>query len=233
MQKLLIILSLCFLFSCGDNASDKLIVKGNIKGLKKGTVYLKKASDSTFITVDSMVVNGSSNFQLQTPIESPELFYLYLDKNDTEENIITFFGDKGTTEINTSRKRFSYDAKVKGSKQQEVFEAYLDMASKFNNKNLELIKENFDAIKENDTALINATEKNYKNLEKRKYLYTVNFSIKNRDSEVAPYLALTELYNANIKLLDMVNDTLTTSVKASNYGKELQRFIDKIKKGEE
>ena len=233
MQKLLIILSLCFLFSCGDNASDKLIVKGNIKGLKKGTVYLKKASDSTFITVDSMVVNGSSNFQLQTPIESPELFYLYLDKNDTEENIITFFGDKGTTEINTSRKRFSYDAKINGSKQQEVFEAYLDMASRFNNKNLELIKENFDAIKENDTALINATEKNYKNLEKRKYLYTVNFSITNRDSEVAPYLALTELYNANIKLLDMVNDTLTTSVKASNYGKELQRFIDKIKKGEE
>ncbi|AUC80843.1 DUF4369 domain-containing protein [Lacinutrix sp. Bg11-31] len=228
MQKLFILLSLCFLFSCGNN-SDTLIVKGNIKGLKKGTVYLKKANSTTLITVDSMVVNGNSNFLLQTEIDSPEIFYLYLDKNDTEENRITFFADKGITEINTSRKRFSYDAKINGSKQQKVFETYLSMASKFNDRNLELIKENFDAIKEKDTALISETEKNYKNLEKRKYLYTANFSITNRDSEVAPYLALTELYNANIKLLDMVNDTLTSNVKASNYGKELQSFIDKIK----
>ena len=232
MQKLLVLFSLCFLFSCGDEASDKLIVKGNIKGLKKGTVYLKKANDTTLVTIDSMVVNGNSNFQLQSAIESPEIYYLYLDKNDNEDNRIVFFGDQGVTEINTTLKRFYYDAKIKGSKQQEVFEEYLDIAAKFNNKNLELVKESFDAIKQNDTALINKTEKTYKNLEKRKYLYTVNFAINNRDSEVAPYLALTELYNANIKFLDMVNDTLTSKIKVSIYGKELQRFIDKIKKEE-
>ncbi|WP_055437433.1 DUF4369 domain-containing protein [Lacinutrix algicola] len=232
MQKLFILFSLCILFSCGNNTSDKLIVKGNIKGLKKGTVYLKKANDTSLITVDSMVVNGSSNFELQSEIDSPEIFYLYLDKNDNEDNRIIFFADKGITEINTSRKRFYYDAKIKGSKQQKVFEEYLDVASKFNNKNLELVKESFDAIKLNDTVLISKTEKAHKNLEKRKYLYTVNFAINNRDSEVAPYLALTDLYNANIKYLDMINDTLTSNVKASNYGKELQRFIDKIKKDE-
>ena len=155
-----------------------------------------------------------------------------LDKNDSDENRITFFGDKGITEINTTLKQFTYDAEIKGSKQQETLEEYLSMNSKFKNKNLELIKESFEALKDNDTALINQTEKTYKNLEKRKYLYTVNFAISNNDSEVAPYLALTELYNANIKFLDIVNDTLTPRVKASNYGKELQRFIDKIKKEE-
>ena len=232
MQKLFILLSLCFLYSCGNDVSDKLIVKGNIKGLKKGIVYLKKANDTTLVTVDSMVINGNSNFQLQSTINSPEIFYLYLDKNDNEDNRIVFFGDKGVTEINTSLKRFYYDAKIEGSKQQKVFEEYLSIASKFNNKNLELVKESFDAIKQNDTALISKTEKTYKNFEKRKYLYTVNFAINNRDSEVAPYLALTELYNANIKLLDMVNDTLTANIKASNYGKELQRFIEKIKEEE-
>ena len=232
MQKLFILLSLCILFSCGNNETNNLIVKGNIKGLKKGTVYLKKAKDTTLVIVDSMVVNGNSNFELKTEIDTPEIFYLYLDKNDNEDNRIVFFGNKGVTEINTSVKRFYYDAKIKGSKQQEIFEEYLDVASKFNNKNLELVKENFDAIKQNDTALISKTEKTYKNLEKRKYLYTVNFAINNRDSEVAPYLALTELYNANIKLLDMVNDTLTATIKASNYGKELQSFVDKIKKEE-
>jgi hypothetical protein len=231
MQKLLVLLSLCFLFSCGNDASDSLIVKGNIKGLKKGTVYLKKANDSILITIDSMAVGKDSNFKLQSALESPAVFYLSLDK-DSGDNSITFFADKGVTEINTTLKRFTYDAKIKGSKQQETFEEYLSMASKFNNKNLELIKEGFDAIKDNDTALINKTEKTYNSLEKRKYLYTANFAINNNDSEVAPYLALTELFNANIKLLNIVNDTLTPKIKASNYGKELQRFIDKIKKEE-
>ena len=232
MQKLLILLSVCFLFSCGNKTSDTLIVKGAIKGLKKGTVYLKKANDSTLAIIDSMLVGKDSNFRLQTTIESPEVFYLSLDKNDSDANRITFFGDKGITEINTTLKQFTYDAEIKGSKQQETLEEYLSMNSKFKNKNLELIKESFEALKDNDTALINQTEKTYKNLEKRKYLYTVNFAISNNDSEVAPYLALTELYNANIKFLDIVNDTLTPRVKASNYGKELQRFIDKIKKEE-
>ncbi|WP_375242416.1 DUF4369 domain-containing protein [Lacinutrix sp.] len=232
MQKLLILLSVCFLFSCGNETSDTLIVKGTIKGLKKGTVYLKKANDSTLAIIDSILVGKDSNFRLQTTIESPEVFYLSLDKNDSDENRITFFGDKGITEINTTLKQFTYDAEIKGSKQQETLEEYLSMNSKFKNKNLELIKESFEALKDNDTALINQTEKTYKNLEKRKYLYTVNFAISNNDSEVAPYLALTELYNTNIKFLDIVNDTLTPRVKASNYGKELQRFIDKIKKEE-
>ncbi|RLJ62416.1 uncharacterized protein DUF4369 [Lacinutrix venerupis] len=232
MQKLFILLGLCLLFSCGDKTSDSLIVKGNIKGLKKGTVYLKKAKDTTIVTIDSMVINGNSNFELQSKIDTPEIFYLYLDKYNNEDNRITFFADKGITEINTSLKRFNYDAKIKGSKQQKILEEYISVASKFNNKNLELIKENFDAIKANDTVLINSTEKTYKNLEKRKYLYTVNFAINNRDSEVAPYLALSELYNANIKYLNMINDTLTPTIKTSHYGKELQGFINKIKEEE-
>lgn len=232
MQKILVLISLCFLFSCGNEVSENLIVKGNIKGLKKGMVYLKKAKDTSLVIVDSMQVKGDSNFKLESIIESPEIFYLYLNNSEDENNRITFFGDKGITEINTSLKRFSYDAKITGSKQQDILTEYQSMSSKFKNKNLELVKDSFEAVKVNDTSIINESKKTFKILEKRKYLYTVNFAINNRDSEVAPFLALTELYNANIKFLDMVNDTLTPNVKASAYGKELQRFINKIKEEE-
>ena len=64
---------------------------------------------------------------------------------------------------------------------------------------------------------------------RRKYLYTTNFAINNKDSEVSPYLALTEIYNARINLLDTINNSLTAKVKASKYGKELQSFIEKIR----
>lgn len=234
MQKLIVLACLCFLFSCGnETTSDKLIVKGNIKGLKKGTVYLKKAKDSLLITVDSLKIDGNSQFELESDIVEPELFFLYLDKNDNVNNRISFFGNKGITEINTTLKNFVFDAKVTGSKQQAVLNEYRLVLSKFNNQNLDLIKENFDAAKAQDTALVLKTEKAYKNMERRKYLYTVNFAINNKDNEVAPYLALTELYNANIKLLDTVNNSLTPNIKASLYGKALQRFVDKIKQEEQ
>ena len=74
--------------------------------------------------------------------------------------------------------------------------------------------------------------KKLKNLVKRKYLYTTNFAINNADHEVAPYIALTELNNATLKLLDTINNSLSPKVKKSTYGKQLDKFIATIKENE-
>lgn len=225
------ILGLLFLLvftSCGKETHD-LTVKANIKGLQKGTLYLKKVEDTVLVTVDSLVVNGNTIIELHSKLESPEVFYLDLDKNSKEEDRITFFADKGITEISTTLKNFVFDAKINGSKQQKTLEEYKLMMSRFTNRNLELIKENFEAQAANDTAKLKTLQKKYDNSIKRKYLYTVNFALNNKDSEVAPFLALTEIYNAKFKLLDTINKMLTPKVKESKYGKELQSFIDEIK----
>ncbi|SEA66535.1 DUF4369 domain-containing protein [Bizionia paragorgiae] len=228
MRKIIALLSLSLLFNCG-NSNDSLTVKGQVKGLKKGTIYLKKANDSTLITVDSVVVNGEAPFELKSSIDEPQMFFLYLDKNDDHKDRIPFFADKGVSEIHTTLKNFAFDAKIKGSKQQDLLNDYLLMMSKFNNKNLELIKAHFDALKENDTLLASEKETAFKSLQKKKYLYTTNFALNNKNSEIAPYLALTELYDANIKLLDTINNVLTKEVKSSLYGKNLQQLIEIIK----
>ncbi|WP_341216511.1 DUF4369 domain-containing protein [uncultured Wocania sp.] len=230
MKKLSFLAFLILIVSCVKEPD--LIVKTNIKGLKKGTVYLKKVKDTTLVTVDSIVINGNSGFELKSDLESPEVFFLYLNKNTNEDDRIAFFADKGITEINTTLKNFVFDAKIKGSAQQTTWEGYQTMISKLNGRNLDLIKESFEATKEGDTAKVNSIEKEYNGLLKRKYLYTVNFAINNKDSEVAPYLALTEIYNAHINLLDTINNSLTPKVKASKYGKELQVFIDEIKEAD-
>jgi len=224
------ILFLTFLIiSCGKKQHD-LVVKGTIKDLKKGTVYLKKVKDTTLITVDSLVVNGNPNFELYSEIESPEIFYLYLDKNSINDDRITFFADKGVTEINTTLKNFVYDAKINGSEQQKLLETYKLLMARLNNRKLDLIKEDIDAQKDSDTAKLNSLEIQYNNIIKNKYLQTVNFTLNNKDSEVAPYLVLTEIYDARINFLDTINNSLTPKVKASKYGKKLQEFIDNIKK---
>lgn len=225
MKKLALVFILVSLISCGKDPD--LIVKGHVKGLKKGTVYLEKEKDSSITIVDSVSLNGVSEFELQSDLESPEAFYLRLDKNNSKENNtrIVFFADKGVTEINTTLKNFVTDAKITGSTQQKLYEDFLKVITRYNEKNLDLIKENFDAKKANDSAKIEASTKAMNNLTKSRYLYVVNFAVNNKDSEVAPYLALTEVYDAQIKWLDTINNALTPKVKASKYGKALDGYL--------
>ena len=63
------------------------------------------------------------------------------------------------------------------------------------------------------------------NLLKRRYLYALNFAITHGDNVIAPFIALTEVYDANIVFLDTVASKLTEEVKASKYGREFVEFI--------
>ena len=218
------------LISCSKSKTGSMVVNGNIDGLKKGTVYLQKYKDTLLVSVDSVQLNGLSNFVLVDELESPEVYFITLDKKANER--ITFFGEKGEITINSKLEKFSISAKITGSKNQEKLEEYYNINRQFSGKQLDFIKEKFEASKNNDTAELSNIAKKEANLIKRKYYYTTNFSIQNADKEVAPYIALTELYNANIKLLDTINNSLTKEIKASKYGVQLEEFITKIKKTE-
>lgn len=228
MKKISFLILALLIIACNKEQHD-LTVKVTVSGLKKGVLYLKKIKNDNLITVDTIAINGNSEVELHGPLESAEVFYLFIDKKSSENDKIVFFADKGTTEIKTSLKYFAFDAKIKGSPQQKIFEDYKLMMSRFNDQNLDLIKESIESKQKNDTAIANELQNKFDNLLKRKYLFTVNFALNNKDSEVAPYLALTEIYNAKINLLDTINNSLTPKVKASKYGKELQAFVDNIK----
>ena len=103
------------------------------------------------------------------------------------------------------------------------------MQQKFNNQKLDLIKEEFEARKIGSQDSIDMVAKKLKNWERKKYLYTTNFAVKNANFEVAPYIALTDLYDANIGLLDTINNSMTPTIKESKYGKQLSVYIKDIK----
>jgi len=228
MKKHIILLLVALALACSKKPQD-LVVKTNIKGLKKGTVYLKRVIDTVLVTVDSVIVNGDSKFELYAELDEPDLFILDLDKNSKEEDRISFFTDKGVLEINTTLKHFVADAEIKGSEQQKVLEDYQKLMSRLNNRNLDYIKERFEAQRDGDTAAVNAIEKKQTSLIKNRYLQTVNFALNHKDSEVAPYLALSEIYNANTNLLDTIHTSLTPRIKNSKYGRELKKFIEERK----
>ena len=76
MKKIYFLTLLIFLSSCSSN-KNKMIVTGNIDGLKKGTVYLQQQQDSIIVSLDSININGNSEFILDTEIEEPDIYYLY------------------------------------------------------------------------------------------------------------------------------------------------------------
>lgn len=229
MKKVVVsIFVVVLLISCNQKKQGNMLVHGTISGLKKGTVYLQKLKDTALVSVDSVSLNGINTFTLTDNVKSPEIYNLILNGKPDEK--IAFFGEKGEITITTKLSKFEVGAKITGSKNQELLDEYKAMIKKFNNKQLDLIKEKFDAQKNSDTALVTKIQAQEKNLIKRKYLYITNFAIQHRKFEIAPYLALTDLYYANIKLLDTVNNSLSKKIKKSKYGIELAKFIDDIKK---
>lgn len=223
------IVLITLLISCGKTKNGSLIVKGNIDGLKKGTLYLQKFKDTLLVSVDSIYLNGESNFILTDEIINPEIYYVSL--NDNEK--ISFFGEKGEITITTKLSKFVTSAKITGSKNQQLLEDHEAIARKYSGKQLDLLKEKFEAQKNNDTTLLSKLKKEEDNLIKRKYYYSTNFAVTNAKFEVAPYIALTELYYANIRLLDTINNSLSKKVKASKYGLKLEDFVKSIKENEE
>ncbi len=208
-----------------------MIVQGQIKGLKKGTLYLQKMKDTLLVSVDSINLLGSDKFTLTDNVTSPVLYYLTFDGNTTDKRIL-FFGEQGVITINDNVDKFGYTPEISGSKNQELLDKYNKVKRQFQNQRLEFVKKDFDAKKANDIDLVAQLEKDNLKLSKRRVLYTTNFALNNADSEVAPYIALTEMYDASIKILDTVNNTLSNKVKNSDYGKRFQEYLNEIKKSE-
>ena len=230
MKKIITLLLVSFLMTaCSSKKEGNMLVQGQIKGLKKGTLYLQKMKDSLLISVDSISLLGNDQFRLTDDVASSVLYYLTFDGNTTDKRIL-FFGEKGTITINDKVEQFGYHPEISGSKNQEILDRYNTVIRKFQNKRLEYIKQDFDAKKANDTKLIAQLENEYNKLIRRKVLFTTNFAISNADSEVAPYLALTEMYDASLKMLDTVNNSLSENIKKSDYGKRFQDYLNKIKK---
>ena len=233
MKKLLLaLLSLFILASCENKPETNLQITGVVKGLQKGTLYLKKMGDSTFITLDSMKIDGKSEFESNIDLKSPEMLYLFLDRGETKsgDDNLMFFGEPGKINIATDLEYFYSKAVVTGSKNNELFENYKKITSKYNEQQLELTVAKINALKNKQMDLIASIEEKSSVITKRKYLYAINFAVTNKDYEVAPYIALSEINDATVKYLDTIQKSMSPKVAKSRYGVMLTKYVGEIKK---
>ena len=234
MKKVLYAFALLLLISaCGDSITEKtMVVTGKVDGLKKGVLYLQHIPDSVLVVIDSLEVSGDGSFSFQTEIESPELFYLYLNKKDNNDinDRISFFGEPGTITINTAWNTFDTNAKISGSESHSKLEEYRKHMTKINKRNLELLQQSLKEEVATDLIQLDSLQGQSDRNTQRGYLFAINYAINNKDSHIAPFIAISEIANANVIYLDSIHNSLTPEVADSKYGRLLKEHIALRKK---
>ena len=195
-----------------------MTVNVKVENFKKGNVYLQKISDSALINIDSIFVKKNESIILKYDIDSPELFYLNLDVSNIE-NRIEFFGENGEINIDTSLEKFNSDFKISGSSIDSIYRDYLSVIKKFNNQKLDLIQLSFNLTKtELDDSLIKV-QNQIKSLNKRQYLYNLNYTVSNGNSFISPLIAINEFSESGKIVLDTIKNSMSKQVLESKYGK--------------
>ena len=217
MKKLLLIYFLLILTSC-ENSENNMTVKVNVENFKKGNIYLQKISDSTLINIDSIFVKKNEPIIFKSKIDSPELFYLNLDVSNID-NRIEFFGEKGEININTSLEKFNSNFEVIGSSSDSVYREYLNVIKKFNNQKLDLIQLSFNLAKSEMKDSLALIQNQINSLDKRQYLYSLNFAVSNGNSHIAPLIAITQFSESGKIVLDTIKNSMSEQVLNSKYGK--------------
>ena len=108
---------------------------------------------------------------------------------------------------------------------QIYYDEYKKVVARYVDQDLSLIEKKFNAYKANKMDEVTKIEDEQKQILKRKYLYTTNFAVNHADYEVAPYVALAEIYDINLKYLDTIQKSMTPKVSKSLYGKKLNAFV--------
>lgn len=228
MKKVLYFTALTLtLFSCSKNEMQgNLNISGDIKGLKQGTIYVQTVQDSSLITLDSIIFAGKSTFETSLNIEEPQVLYLSLNRGTSlsEDNNLLFFAEPGKMLINTTLDRFYGDAKIEGSENQILLEKYNVTKRNLMNRQNDLIKDQILYSKSGNTQKLDSVEKLIQKSTARIYLNAVNFALKNKNKEIAPYVALTEIAPISDKYLDTIQKSLPENISKSLYGKVLNEI---------
>ncbi len=228
-------LLLICLSSCTQNTENRtgLIVQGTIDGLKVGNVLLQKVQDSALVTLDSVALDGESDFSLQAQLEEPQMLYLHLDIKDGAmyDDRIAFFAEDTVMTINSTLESFEEDAVIEGSKNQEVLSVFTENTDKLDKTYTELMKRSMELSKQENpsTSDIELLNNDYEKYLRKRILYAISYASLHADKEVSPYILLKEGFDANPILLDSVYNMMPKKIQTSLYGKDLAELIAELK----
>ncbi len=215
---------LFIVFSCNIN-EENFELSGNINGLENGAIYLIESSNiEQEIILDSTTVDNSSSFLLKGYIKEPQILKIRLGESNSNE--IEFFAEIGEMKLNTSNKRFQFDAQFSGSRHQENLDKFNSFLVKYEEEDLELLEKQIEESMKNNQKSIDSISILRDKIEKKKILFIINY-IKNKKEEIiSPYLALKYNKDINKDYLLKIYNSYSKEISNSKYGIELNKIIN-------
>ena len=210
---------------CNTN-NEGLDLNLQINGLKKGEIIIKKLNDTAFVSLDSFQVNGNNKINFKYILTEPEMIFLDLNLNDGSKTKTTnFFAENSKIDIETSLENYGFNLSIKGSTNDSIYRDYISLNKKFNNQKLDLYERSFKNVKSNNKDSLKIIENLIININTRQFLHNANYAVRNSKYEVAPYIAITDLYESK-KILDTIYKSLDEKIIGSKYGIQLKKMIE-------
>lgn len=210
-----------------------MTLSGTIDGLKVGRILLQKVEDSTLVTLDSIQVDGDPNFSLSMMVDEPQLVYVHLDVKDGTQydDRISLFAEPGMVTLHADLDQFDKTAVVSGSKNDSILTIFKKNKMRLDQAYTELVKRSMVLSRAEDAKMddLEKLDADYNKHIRKSVLYAVNFARLHKDYEVAPYILLSEAFDANPILLDSTFVKMPKKIQASRYGKQLSELIEESK----
>jgi hypothetical protein len=222
MKRFLLSLSaIVFLVSCSSNTKNTEVTI-IVDGLKKGTVYLQKITESGLVNLDSIESNGNEKLNLSLNLDHPELLYAYLDKFDGSSfnDRLAFFAEPGEIQISTTLNNFENAAVVSAGVEHEEFKKLQQMLSRFTKKEFELMQlAQTDRITDERFVDSIVNQSNSNNI--KRYQFIANYALTNPNKYVSAYLITSEGEELNPRWKDSIFNSFSDAIKKSKYGQLL------------
>ena len=81
------------IIGCGTK-TDSFNVNLEVKGLKKGKLILKKIIDTSFVKLDSFIVNSGNKINFNVESQDSEMLFIDLNLNDNSDVKTLIFSTK-------------------------------------------------------------------------------------------------------------------------------------------
>ena len=154
------------------------------------------------------------------------MIFLDLNLNDgSDTKTMNFFAENSKIDIETSLENYGFNLSIKGSTNDSIYRDYISLNKKFNNQKLDLYERSFKNVKSNNKDSLKIIENLIININTRQFLHNANYAVRNSKYEVAPYIAITDLYESK-KILDTIYKSLDEKIIGSKYGIQLKKMIE-------
>lgn len=217
------------LFASCSNQGKKVngfSVAINMYGVNSATkVVLEKQVDGSWDRLDSVTLQEGKG-TLNGKVESPEMYYLALDKFNIH---IPFWLENSKISVTAGLNSWRHPV-IKGSQAQNEYEAYQDSVKIFYQREKPVIAKIRKVEAGNNEKEIAAARAEYYKIDNQRIKYTFAFAQRHNKSAVSPYLVLKNCYLTSLGRLDSLTNCFDTTLAKNQYVKSLKERVALLKR---